>query len=288
MEDSALPKVYVWVPVARFPHPTTARSLDSAVRRAAVAKKAVFTAPDYDLSSLGIDTKRNIAASRALRSGMDYILMVDDDMDFSERDHSAIGDLIDEAVRLNADVIGPVMVRRTFPHDFCFHEFEHEPEAWRRDPSLKMRRAAEIIQQKRTLRIEGYVGGGCMLIHTRTFRKVDPLWFMTPMHFRCAKCATEEPRPDCPTCGGDGFDRENVEVARGEDTYFCHKAVKAGCNVYVAGGVRVGHIGDKSYGADDAFRAADPEEYAKSLLAKALMAKGRAVAEGPQLIVPGR
>lgn len=273
MTPTTLPKVYVWMPVARFPQPTTARSLEVAVRRAATARKAVFTEIDVDVSSLGIDAKRNVAASRALRMGMDYILMVDDDMDFRWNDHSPIEDLIDEAIRLDADVIGPIMVRRTFPHEFCFHEFEHEPEAWRTNPALKFRRALEIIQQKRTLRLSGgHVGAGCMLINTRAFRKVAPLWFMTPMHFRCVECLRlPQPNPACETCHGDGFDRLHVEPGLGEDAYFCTKAGKAGCSVYVAGGVRVGHIGERTYGIDDAFQAADPVEFAKGLLAQGIV-----------------
>lgn len=257
-------KVYFYIPVARSPNARMVRSFEEARVQAAILKEAEFTTADWDYSGHTIEAKRNRAAGRFLKTECEYVLMVDDDMDF-EPDLDAIAKLLVCAREEKADIVGPLMVRRAPPHDVAFNEVRFKPD--------QMQDVLSYATRGMRVPIQGHIGTGCLLIHRRVFEGLSAPWFDTTSSSDCQVCNAGELNgvkadPSCGRCGGKRKDPDGCWTRIGEDANFCHRAIDAGFRCILEAAVTVGHLGDQSFTFEDTVLAKNPLEFADALIRK--------------------
>ena len=272
--------IYFYVPVARDPKANMVQSFERARAVAHEKGYAPFQTAMFDQMSCSIDAKRNIAAQRFLKTECEWMLMVDDDMDF-RHNPNAIVELLDAAWETGAKIVAPLMVRRGAPHYVCFNENRGRP-----DDTAK---AARAVSSNTYLDCQGHVGTGCTLFHRSVFETLPQPWFKTAMTEDCRQCLYVEGsvvKPDCPVCNGTGKNPEGLRIQVGEDTYICRAAVDAGFKVVCALGVIVGHIGDMSFTIEDAIRVQYPVDFSRAVLKSHAKLVSDAV-EREGLLVPG-
>lgn len=266
-------KIYYFVPVARHPALNMVASFERARAEAQSLGMAHFTLPEWNGFSVDIANKRNVAGSKFLLSDMDWLMMVDDDMDF-RHDPAAIAKMIAIAEAEKADIVAPMMVRRDPPHWVCYNEKRHVP-----DDTL---RGMKAHVNEEPIDCTGHVGTGCILIRKRVFQELTPPWFQTVPTWRCRTCQpmpeNDKPREKCERCHGSGKDPEGVWIEQGEDTYFCRRAIDAGFKCICAAGVIVGHLGESSLTIHDSIRVGFPILYAENVI-KQMQAKMREMQE---------
>ena len=146
---------------------------------------------------------REKLADEAVESGLDYIMMIDDDMitdmDFFERLYAH-----------NVDIVAGLAFTRSFPHSPVIYEVKkgYDPIA-RKNYYINY---TLYTYPKDTLVECDAVGFGGVLIKTAVLKGMKKPWFMT-------------------TSGA------------GEDIHFCHMAKEQGFKVFMDTSVKMGHIG---------------------------------------------
>src|SRR3990167_5694030 len=167
---------------------------------------AIFEFHHFTAGRLLTPAAREALPDKALASGMDYILMIDDDMiiplDMFER-------LYDHGV----DVVAPLAFTRNAPHYAVIYEVEKGY-----DPVGKtdyfVNHYARNYPENELVRCDA-VGFGAALIKVDILRRMKKPYFMS-------------------TCG------------TGEDILFCYNAQQqAGAKVYMDTSVKLGHLSDR-------------------------------------------
>lgn len=147
---------------------------------------------------------REALADAALKEGMDYIWMLDDDMIFPM-------DTFQRLYNHNVDIVAPLAFTRNAPHFAVIYNCEKGF-----DPVMKqnyfVNHYVRNYPENRLVRCDA-VGFGSVLIKMDVLRKMKKPYFMS-------------------TCGS------------GEDVYFCYQAQQqTDAKVYMDTSVKLGHIG---------------------------------------------
>lgn len=147
---------------------------------------------------------REALADNALKAGMDYMLMIDDDM-------ICPMDLLERLYDHNVDIVAPLAFTRNAPHYAVIYACESGF-----DPVSKsdyfINHYARNYPENQLVRCDA-VGFGAALIKVEVLNRMAKPWFMS-------------------TCG------------TGEDILFCYNAQqKAGAKVYMDTSVKLGHLG---------------------------------------------
>lgn len=147
---------------------------------------------------------REALADNALAAGMDYMLMIDDDM-------ICPMDLFEKLYDHDVDIVAPLAFTRNAPHYAVIYSCETGI-----DPVSKqdyfINHYARNYPENQLVRCDA-VGFGAALIKTEILTRMAKPWFMS-------------------TCG------------TGEDILFCYNAQqKAGAKVYMDTGTKLGHLG---------------------------------------------
>ena len=260
MQEQPKAKIFFFVPVARFLALNFVSSFERARAEADHLGIAAFTVAEWNGFSVDIANKRNVGVSRFLQSDMEWLMMVDDDMDF-RHDPAAIAKMLAVAIDQKADIVAPLMVRRDPPHYVCYNETRGVP-----DDTLKGYMAHKNDQ---VIECTGHVGTGCILIRRKVVEALEPPWFQTVPRFDCRVCQSKQGDPaksDCERCHGKGKDPEGCWFEQGEDTFFCRNAHDAGFKVVCAAGIKVGHLGESSLTIEDSVRVTYPVIHAQGIL----------------------
>lgn len=165
---------------------------------------AVFEFFHFTAGRLLTPAAREALADNALTAGMDYMLMIDDDM-------ITPMDLFERLYEHNVDIVAPLAFTRNAPHYAVIYECEsgHDP-VTRNDYFIN--HYARNYPENQLVRCDA-VGFGSVLIKMDVIRRLEKPYFMS-------------------TCG------------TGEDILFCYNAQqKAGAKVYMDTSVKLGHIG---------------------------------------------
>ena len=257
--EKPMKKIFYYVPVARQPSAIMVASFERARAIAQNEKVAAFAIASWDTMSLSVEVKRNMAATAFLREKeAELLMMVDDDMDFRQ-DPRAIVRLVQEMDKTGADIIAPLMVRRSPPHYVAYNKVRFEPD--------KTKDALLAWQTDATHTVTGHVGTGVILIKRKVFEELKGPWFQSVQDWKCRDCEKKDiPSPDCQKCGGTGDDFSHCNVRQGEDTFFCRRAIDAGYKCFLAAGVIVGHLGEQSFTIEDSFRVNHPVAEARARL----------------------
>lgn len=275
-------KVFYWVPFSRDPKANMVASFEIARAEAADLGMARYATAKWDGFSGSIEAKRNRAVDMFLETDAEYLMMIDDDMDFRP-DLKAIAKLIAAIKDTDADAVAPLMVRRDPPHWVCFNEKRFVPD--------DLKRAFRAHRDDAFIECTGHLGTGCILINRRVFSKIPRPWFKTETSDRCRVCLSDPAnavKPDCKQCDGTGTDKYGTWICAGEDTYFSRKIVDAGGKIVLAAGVIVGHIGEACLTVIDSVRVGDPVGYAEVVLKRHdAMQEAIKKQAKPELEVPG-
>ena len=164
---------------------------------------AIFEFYHFTAGRLLTPAAREALADHALAGGMDYMLMIDDDMIIPP-------DMFERLYENNVDVVAPLAFTRNAPHYAVIYECK---KGW--DPVTKcdyfMNHFARNYPENELVRCDA-VGFGSVLIKMDVIRKMKRPYFMS-------------------TCG------------TGEDVLFCYNAQQqAGAKVYMDTRVKLGHI----------------------------------------------
>ncbi len=159
---------------------------------------------DYEIlvSTRGYNTSenRNWLASQAVKRDCHRLFFVDDDMILPE-------DTLDRLLATDKDIIGAVYNTK--------YEIQTPVIEYLIGDDEKLLKEKEIFKC-------GAIGTGCLLIATRVFRKIPPIWFNYEWN-------------------------DNGSVKMSHDWYFCYKARKCGYDIWADSSIPVGHIGLREY-----------------------------------------
>lgn len=165
---------------------------------------AIFEFYHFTAGRLLTPAAREALADQALAEGMDYMLMIDDDM---------LGpvDLFEKLYNHHVDVVAPLAFTRNPPHYAVIYSCESGF-----DPVMKtdyfINHYARNYPENQLVRCDA-VGFGAVLIDMNVIRKMKKPYFMS-------------------TCG------------TGEDVYFCYRAQKeAGAKIYMDTATKLTHLG---------------------------------------------
>jgi len=139
----------------------------------------------------------------ALQTGMDYMLMIDDDMIIPM-------DMFERLIRHRVDVVAPLAFMRVPPHKPVIYKVTDGF-----DPLMRMEYyMTEVVPNypKDKLVECDAVGFGAALIRVDILKTIPKEWFMST-------------------------------TRSGEDIWFCYKAKKAGFKVFMDTSVKLGHLG---------------------------------------------
>lgn len=161
----------------------------------------------------------------------DYLMFVDDDMEWGSNDWIAI------LASYDRPIIGGLCVRRSYPHRPTV--FVRDPKTGRLHIPIISPKMQEIPRHKAILPVEG-IGMGFTMIKREVFSNLAPPYF----GFGNYVPVDADGRPD-----------EEASQYMGEDIYFCQRAKQAGFDVYCDFGMWVGHIGDYTFDIRDYYRA---------------------------------
>lgn len=163
---------------------------------------AIFEFYHFTAGRLLTPAAREALADHALKDGMDYILMIDDDM-------ICPIDLFERLYAHNVDIVAPLAFTRNAPHYAVIYQCE---KGW--SPGAKveyfMNHYVRNYPENTLVRCDA-VGFGAALIKTSVLRKMKKPYFMS-------------------TCG------------TGEDVLFCYNAGKTGAKVYMDTATKLGHL----------------------------------------------
>lgn len=165
---------------------------------------AIFEFYHFTAGRLLTPAAREALTDNALSSGMDYMLMIDDDM-------ITPIDLFERLYNHNVDVVAPLAFTRNAPHYAVLYTCES---GW--DPVMKtdyfINHYARNYPENQLVQCDA-VGFGAALIKMDVIKKMKKPYFMS-------------------TCG------------TGEDVYFCYRAHKeAGAKIYMDTSTKLGHLG---------------------------------------------
>lgn len=150
---------------------------------------------------------REILVKNALKDGMDYILMYDDDMllppDMFER---MVEDMEEHP---EIDVLAPLAFTRNPPHKAVIYRVEEGYDKDRHVPYY-MNQFVEEYPKNELVECHA-VGFGAVLINMRIVKKMTPPYFFTT-------------------------------TATGEDIYFCYQARKLGARIFMDTRIKLGHL----------------------------------------------
>jgi len=165
---------------------------------------AIFEFYHHTAGRLLTPAAREALADAALNSGMDYMLMIDDDM-------TTPLDLFEKLYNHHVDVVAPLAFTRNAPHYAVIYTCKS---GW--DPVAKtdyfLNHYARNYPENQLVRCDA-VGFGSVLIKMDVIRKMRKPYFMS-------------------TCG------------TGEDILFCYNAQKVGAKIYMDTATKLGHIGN--------------------------------------------
>lgn len=193
-----------------------------------------------------IDRARNLSADAALKHGYDYVLFIDDDMTFEP-------DALQRLLRRDKDIIAGLFFGRVEPSQHLCFDLVSTPDGDKYE-KIDIDRLLAAEKAGALLPVDA-VGTGFTLIKTSVFQKLQELEPETPLFATVNK--------------GKEF--------MSEDVYLCHRARKAGFSIFVDTTVKVGHIGQKTYGWEDFEKNA---ETFKAQIAKQKKAQARKAAKG--------
>lgn len=164
---------------------------------------AIFELYHFTAGRLLTPAAREALADHALANGMDYMLMVDDDMIIPM-------DMFERLYERQVDIVAPLAFTRNAPHCAVIYKCES---GW--DPVNKndyfINHFVRNYPENELVRCDA-VGFGAVLIDMNVIRKMKRPYFMS-------------------TCG------------TGEDILFCYNAQKqTGAKVYMDTSVRLGHL----------------------------------------------
>lgn len=179
-------------------------ALEERSKREPVTKDgAIFQFHHFTAGRLLTPAAREALADHALAAGMDWMLMVDDDMILPM-------DMFERLYDHNVDVVAPLAFTRNAPHMAVLYECEtgYDPVA---KTDYFINHYARNYPKNELVRCDA-VGFGSALIRMDVIRKMRRPYFMS-------------------TCG------------TGEDVLFCYNAQRqAGAKIYMDTSVKLGHI----------------------------------------------
>lgn len=165
---------------------------------------AIFEFGHFTAGRMLTPVAREALADAAVRGGMDYMLMIDDDM-------ITPVDLFERLYEHHVEIVAPLAFTRNAPHLPVLYKSET---GW--DPVIKQRYFQNTFVRnypKDTLVRCDAVGFGAVLIDMKVIRAMQKPYFMS-------------------TCG------------TGEDVYFCYRAQQqTGAKVYMDTATKLGHLG---------------------------------------------
>lgn len=146
---------------------------------------------------------REEIAKRAIDAGVDYLLMIDDDM-------ICPSDMFEKLYADNADIVAPLAFTRGYPHKPVIYSCV---EGWDAIAQKEYFINQTVMNYPKDKLVEcDAVGFGAVLIKAETLKSVPGPRFMS-------------------TCG------------TGEDIFFCYQAKKKGFRVFMDTRVKLGHVG---------------------------------------------
>jgi hypothetical protein len=165
---------------------------------------AIFEFFHFTAGRLLTPAAREALADHALQAGMDYMLMIDDDM-------LTPVDLFERLYEHNVDIVAPLAFTRNPPHYAVIYSCESGF-----DPVMKndyfINHYVRNYPENQLVRCDA-VGFGAVLIKMDVIKKMRKPYFMS-------------------TCG------------TGEDVYFCYRAFKeAGAKVHMDTATKIDHLG---------------------------------------------
>lgn len=146
---------------------------------------------------------REALADNALQAGMDYMLMIDDDM-------ICPMDMFEKLYNHNVDIVAPLAFTRNAPHYAVIYTCENGTDPVSRQEYF-INHYARNYPENQLVRCDA-VGFGAALIKMEVVQKMKKPYFMS-------------------TCG------------TGEDILFCYNAQKVGAKVFMDTATKLGHIG---------------------------------------------
>lgn len=163
---------------------------------------AVFEFFHFTAGRMLTPVAREALADHALAAGMDYILMIDDDMLIPM-------DMFERLYEHNVDAVAPLAFTRNAPHYAVIYQCESgfDPVS-KRDYFIN--HYARNYPENELVRCDA-VGFGSVLIKMDVIRRMEKPYFMS-------------------TCG------------TGEDVYWCYRAQKVGAKIYMDTATKLGHI----------------------------------------------
>lgn len=164
---------------------------------------AIFEFFHFTAGRMLTPAAREALADNALEAGMDYMLMIDDDM-------ICPMDLFERLYDHNVDVVAPLAFTRNAPHYAVIYECETGTDPVSRQDYF-INHYARNYPENQLVRCDA-VGFGSALINMDVIKKMKKPYFMS-------------------TCG------------TGEDILFCYNAQKVGAKVYMDTATKLGHIG---------------------------------------------
>lgn len=163
---------------------------------------AIFEFYHFTAGRLLTPAAREALADHALASGMDYMLMIDDDM-------ICPIDLFERLYEHDVDIVAPLAFTRNAPHMAVIYQCE---KGW--SPGSKVEyfknHYVRNYPENTLVRCDA-VGFGAALIKMSVLKKMKKPYFMS-------------------TCG------------TGEDVLFCYNAGKTGAKVYMDTATKLGHL----------------------------------------------
>jgi len=146
---------------------------------------------------------REEIAKRSIDAGVDYLLMIDDDM-------ICDSDMFEKLYASNVDIVAPLAFTRGYPHKPVMYSCV---EGWDSTVQKEYFVNHTVMNYPKNKLVEcDEVGFGAVLIKAEALKGVSSPRFMS-------------------TCG------------TGEDIYFCYQAKKKGFRVFMDTRVKLGHVG---------------------------------------------
>lgn len=171
---------------------------------------------------------REQLADRALKFGMDYLLMLDDDMVIYESPDTGF-DIFERLMKHKVDIVAPLAFSRNAPH---FPVLYHTKEGYDNVTKQEYTITTYIKNYPKNKLIEcDAVGFGMVLIDMKVIRGMGKPYFMST-------------------------------TGTGEDVLFCIKAKKAGFKVFMDTSVKLGHLANPKIITEETFEEMNKmEEY---------------------------
>lgn len=258
-------KVYIALPSYKTMHPKTAFSLLSLMDRRRMAAS-------LDYGDAFIAHSRNKLADSFLRSGLEWMLTVDDDMILPAGNGAMFQSFLGREVKApfcNFNAIDRLLSHgKTLVGALYFGRWEHGKPVYADGADDKTEEAWARQGPYDLLKPTRWVGTGCMLVHRSVFLDIEKKfpqlarkgdsggqWFSSSEHdlwktVRELLDTWEGRAPeDVRTLLDSGMRMagRNAGLGVGEDVIFCRRALQAGHSPHVDMGLLCGHIGEKVY-----------------------------------------